>query len=115
MHGQLPMHVIGHAYGDSLYGAGFNEHIYTNVVCDGDESSIDDCTKSTNIPDTCTAATSAGVVCDVPIPNGCVANGHTDCCLSGCNTGSCWCDSLCHNFGDCCADIEETCPGDGNE
>ena len=31
----------------------------------------------------------------------CEANGHTGCCLSGCNTGSCYCDSLCHIFENC--------------
>lgn len=25
-------------------------------------------------------------------------------------TGQCWCDGACANFGDCCADFEETCP-----
>ena len=86
-------------------------------MCNGDENSINDCAKSTNIPDTCTAATSAGVVCDVPIPDGCVILGFTDCCLSSCHqpAGSCYCDSVCHSFGDCCADIEETCPSGGNK
>ena len=40
--------------------------------------------------------------------------GYTECCNFGSCLGvpslSCYCDSTCHNFGDCCSDIEEICP-----
>lgn len=81
-------------------------------MCTGTETTINDCTKDSNIPDTCSSATSAGVVCDVPIAGGCKILGHTGCCISGCYqpAGFCYCDSFCHVFNDCCLDIEETCP-----
>ena len=31
---------------------------------------------------------------------------NSGCCAQGCNVGSCYCDSHCHEIGDCCSDIE---------
>ena len=42
----------------------------------------------------------------------CVApNGQDKC--GGHGFGNCWCDDLCTQYGDCCADYEEVCEGDG--
>jgi len=27
------------------------------------------------------------------------------CCTSSCFIGVCWCDNLCHTYGDCCVDV----------
>ena len=41
--------------------------------------------------------------------------GYTECCFDvsclGAPTLDCFCDTTCRAFGDCCHDIEETCPG----
>ncbi len=41
--------------------------------------------------------------------------GTPDSCAGKCggNTGTCWCDSACVNYGDCCPDKEEKCGGGG--
>ena len=31
---------------------------------------------------------------------------NSGCCVQGCNVGRCYCDSDCHEIGDCCSDIE---------
>ena len=31
---------------------------------------------------------------------------NSGCCVQGCNVGSCYCDSDCHEIGDCCSDIQ---------
>ena len=33
------------------------------------------------------------------------------CCTSGCNVRGCYCDRACHVARDCCADIDQICPG----
>ena len=44
----------------------------------------------------------------------CVAAGYTECCNDsncvGLPVEDCYCDTNCHLFGDCCADINNTCP-----
>ncbi len=40
----------------------------------------------------------------IPPKNSCVGK-------CGGNAGSCWCDSLCESYGDCCPDYEYTCKG----
>ena len=49
-----------------------------------------------------------------PTAGSCVAAGFTGCCVDGadpgCVTAVCACDALCHDNGDCCEDIDETCP-----
>ena len=38
--------------------------------------------------------------------------GFISCCHSWCyTTGGCYCDFHCHAAGDCCEDINQTCPG----
>ena len=57
-------------------------------------------------------------VCNSPLKNkgnftGCVAAGFTDCCTNGHCTSSlssffsCFCDSLCYKFDDCCEDVTQ--------
>ena len=51
-------------------------------------------------------------VLDKPIIGSCVAQGFNGCCTEGsCSVSAggstCYCDQVCHNFGDCCSDIEE--------
>ena len=41
----------------------------------------------------------------------CVAAGYSSCCTSGCYAGGCYCDRACYSLGDCCADIQQICPG----
>lgn len=50
-----------------------------------------------------------------PNPTTCQAAGHTSCCSAsgnGCyvSGGGCWCDEVCRNYGNCCPDIDTTCP-----
>ena len=40
----------------------------------------------------------------------CVVAGFTGCCTSFCLVGNCFCDFACHRVGDCCEDIDMTCP-----
>lgn len=46
----------------------------------------------------------------------CLEAGYTECCSDficlGAPTSDCFCDPSCHAFGDCCYDIDETCPRD---
>ena len=35
-----------------------------------------------------------------------VYESNSGCCVQDCNVGSCYCDSDCHELGDCCSDIE---------
>ena len=49
------------------------------------------------------------------IPTGsCVLAGYTECCNDSVCLGQpvedCYCDPTCHVFGDCCEDINATCP-----
>lgn len=43
----------------------------------------------------------------------CTGQGYTGCCKPGVNKtchgsdGTCYCDQLCHKYGDCCDDIDE--------
>ena len=50
-----------------------------------------------------------------PTPTTCAAAGHTSCCSSsgnGCyvSAGNCYCDAECRHYGNCCPDIDTTCP-----
>jgi hypothetical protein len=41
----------------------------------------------------------------------CVDAGFTECCTGlACSVQGCFCDAICHFFGDCCYDIDMTCP-----
>ena len=50
------------------------------------------------------------------LPGSCIAAGHSSCCTTV-NGGSschgrpptCFCDPSCHEFQDCCADLDEIC------
>ena len=81
----------------------------SNYMCAGTEDDLSAC--ATGDGTNCGTDRTAGVKCN---PKGtCEAAGHTECCTSGCNAGSCYCDTACYGFGDCCEDITNTCP-DGN-
>ena len=46
----------------------------------------------------------------------CIAAGYDTCCTDGFCAGvpeeaGCYCDTICLDFGDCCADFEDICPG----
>ena len=50
------------------------------------------------------------------LPGSCIDAGYTTCCEgspSNCpgQPPSCFCDSSCHEFSDCCQDIDQLCPG----
>ncbi len=74
--------------------------------CTGIEANLTECMiKPANM---CDADSTAGVGCnEVSI---CEQAGHSGCCVSGCNAGGCYCDAVCHTFGDCCDGINSTCP-----
>ena len=44
----------------------------------------------------------------------CLEAGYTECCSDficlGSPTLDCFCDPSCHSFGDCCYDIDQSCP-----
>ena len=42
-----------------------------------------------------------------PTGGSCVDAGFVGCCDSSCYVGSCYCDQICHTYGDCCDDIED--------
>ena len=53
-----------------------------------------------------------------PAPTTCAAAGFSGCCSrpgSGCyvSAGSCWCDSSCYRYKNCCPDIATVCPRSG--
>lgn len=97
------------AYGLSYFGQDLAPIQFTNVNCDGDEATLLGCSKSTNVPSTCNSQSLAGVQCFEK--SLCETNGgFTGCCVSGCNQGGCYCDQACHGFGDCCDNIDNTCP-----
>ena len=95
------------AYGASYFGQDVAPIQYTNVQCNGDESSITACSNSSTVPTTCNTKSLAGVKCFEK--SQCEDNGFTSCCSSSCNVGGCYCDLACHTFQDCC-DIDNTCP-----
>ena len=46
-------------------------------------------------------------------PGSCMEAGYQNCCIGGYCAGSppsCLCDTVCHQRGDCCPDINQTCP-----
>ena len=49
-------------------------------------------------------------------PGSCVAAGITECCFSDCSgfPSDCNCDDFCRQVGDCCYDIDQTCPAETN-
>ncbi len=96
------------AYGNSFFGQDVAPIQFTDVTCNGGESSLNDCSKSTTIPSDCSTTRLAGVTC---FQKGqCENAGQSTCCTSNCNLGSCYCDLACHGFGDCCDDIDNLCP-----
>ena len=98
------------AYGASYFGQALGQIHYTNFQCGGSETSLNSCAKTLASTDNCTFTELAGVQC---FEQGqCESAGHTDCCTGGCNAGGCFCDSACYTFGDCCDNIENTCPSE---
>ena len=95
------------AYGDSHYGGGVGSIAATDLQCIGTEDYLYECTNTTE--NTCDHSSDVGVDCAASF-GACHQAGFTTCCTSGCNVGSCYCDAACHGFGDCCEDIEGTCP-----
>ena len=95
------------AYGDSYFGEGAGIIAASDIQCIGTESYLTNCANSTAL--SCDHSTDVGVLCGA-LPGPCALAGHTDCCISGCNVGGCYCDAACHGFGDCCSDIQTTCP-----
>ena len=94
--------------GASYFGQDVAPIQYTNVQCNGDESSITACSNSSTVPTTCNTKSLAGVKCFEK--SQCEENGFTGCCNSFCNVGGCYCDFACHGFGDCCDNIDNICP-----
>ena len=95
------------AYGHSLFGKGLTPVMSYGYNCTGSENNLTDCM---TLPATmCDSDSSAGVKCS-GAPTQCELNGDTGCCISGCNAGGCYCDAVCHSFGDCCDGIDVTCP-----
>lgn len=46
-----------------------------------------------------------------PKQGSCVTGKHTNCCYGNqCQAGDCYCDPVCYFLGDCCDDINVTCP-----
>ena len=98
-----------HAYGGNTYGTPKKAPTVTNFNCLGNEAQLSQC--GYNTTDAGDTDNVAGILCQTK--GTCESNGHTGCCFFSCNTGSCYCDSSCHFFGDCCYDdIDLTCPGD---
>ena len=98
------------AYGMSFYGQQSGQRHYTNFQCTGSETSLDSCTKEAAIDSNCNFAQLASVQCFAQ--SLCETTlGNTECCSSSCNAGGCFCDEACHGFGDCCDNIDNTCPG----
>ena len=84
---------------------------YTGFECTSDEGTLQECEHAVN--SSCAGNSSgAGVRCLPRLMGTCEAIGSTSCCLINCNAGDCWCDDGCYDFGDCCADIDLTCPND---
>ena len=82
---------------------------FSGFQCAGTEANLGECTSNNSPPSTCTTATLAGVKCTQI--GTCEAAGHTSCCTTfPCNVGSCYCDSSCYIFLDCCPDTTVTCP-----
>ena len=94
------------AYGGSKYGIASVAPTLTNFACYGNETSLSGCTYTTTSSGQVDAI--ASVRCTPKTI--CENAGHTGCCVSGCNTGTCYCDDSCHFFQDCCEGIETTCP-----
>lgn len=112
LHTHLQMITGVQAYGQAFYGQGVGPIHYGNLTCAGTENTIDDCGKTTN--PSCSHSLDVGVFCD-GLPTLCQSLGYTECCVTppcnGNNMGTtCYCDSSCHGFGDCCPGIEKTCP-----
>lgn len=97
------------AYSNAFFGQGTGVIGVSDTNCDGTEATVQECSYMLN-PATCTHSMDAGVRCSGPVGD-CEAAGHTTCCTGGgCQTNGCYCDAACHGFGDCCADIANTCP-----
>lgn len=104
----LSLSAGAHAFGQSYFNNNSASTAgLTNVQCDGTESSWVGCQYSEN--PTCDSTGFAGVRCSGEVGS-CEAAGYTECCTFGCNAGGCFCDQICHTFGDCCEDIQKLCP-----
>ena len=95
------------AFGSSKYGSAGIPIDQTNYACTGSEDTLASCS-SADSTNNCGTDQVAGVKC--ASRGQCEAAGHTECCISDCNAGGCYCDTACHGFGDCCDDIANTCP-----
>ena len=95
------------------YGSSFGSARYPsksiNLQCSGYELNITSCPVNVSI-DNCTELQNfAGVQCFND--TSCVLAGLIDCCRENCKTGSCYCDSACLIYGDCCTDANQVCSG----
>ena len=54
--------------------------------------------------------------CTITTTGSCVAAGFTECCFTDClgSPSDCSCDDFCRFVGDCCYDIDDTCPPEQN-
>ncbi len=95
-----------HAYGGDTYGIAKIPPGLTNFECTGDELTLSSCNYNT----TNNGKTNKIASVDCSPETACQIAGHTGCCTSSCNGGGCFCDAICHSFGDCCEGIEVTCP-----
>ena len=101
-----PNILLGSSFGDSRY-----QPILIDLQCTGNESSIADCLNE-NIPGNCTSNASDVAAVQCHSHGACEEAGLTHCCREQCKTGSCYCDSACSIFGDCCNDTGRVCSGE---
>ena len=104
--------------GAQAYGgySGVNLVKYSNFTCTANEDTLLDCTHSEKIA--CSNKQLAGASCTQQQGGGpCETAGHLSCCDAFCrlvaNSEVCYCSQDCHEEGDCCADINTTCPATG--
>ena len=102
-------------YIGSYFGPGINSPVFSDIHCSGSEMALTDCDYSSAA--NCSINQLAGVRCSGPL-GPCEAAGHTECCLTNCSitnsNETCFCNADCHNEGNCCMDINTTCPRNGN-
>ena len=102
----------------AISGSGFSSLRYpplsVNVQCDGNETMITECSLAVDTePGNCTNNDTdliASVQC--ANPGECEKAGLIHCCTEKCKAGSCYCDSACSIFGDCCSDTSAVCSGE---
>ncbi len=112
VYSMLSFHIDAEAYGIGKYGDGAGLVGIENLNCLGTEDNITQCQYV--LGSSCDHGMDAGIKCKES--SICESAGHTSCCTSGCfvSSESCWCDTFCHIFNDCCENIESTCPSSKN-